>query len=148
MLSQSAEQLERRLPIQQTTVSVPYENTLGGFELFNSGITDLAPSLTGWYGAPGITTGGSKVGCDCKDEEKCDKTGGVPYEGIADYSQKKWHGGNLYWGRRCYLVGKNFSVHDTRVVAGGRSVPFLLLSRRIMQVTIPPNVATLIRVFQ
>ena len=33
-------------------VQVPYENTLGGFEMFNTGITDLAPQLRGWYGGP------------------------------------------------------------------------------------------------
>ena len=38
-------------------VQIPYENTLGGFEMFNTGITDLAPELVGWYGAPGIVVG-------------------------------------------------------------------------------------------
>ena len=33
-------QLEARLPLQDTLVQVPYENTLGGFEMFNVGITD------------------------------------------------------------------------------------------------------------
>jgi hypothetical protein len=49
-----AQQLETRLPFQTMTVQVPYENTLGGFGMFNTGITDLAPELTGWYGAPSI----------------------------------------------------------------------------------------------
>ena len=146
MLNQTAEQLERRLPVQQATVSVPYENTLGGFELFNSGITDLAPALTGWYGAPGITTTESNVGCNCKDEEKCAAQGGLPYGGVNNYSQLNGTEGTCI-GTTVYLVGKNFSVHDTRVIAGGRSVPFLLLSRRILQVTIPPNVTTLTESF-
>jgi hypothetical protein len=55
-LQNKAQQLEARLPLQSTMVQVPYENTLGGFAMFNTGITDLAPELYGWYGAPGINT--------------------------------------------------------------------------------------------
>lgn len=53
-LMQRAKQLEARLPLQNTTVQIPYENTLGGFAMFNNGVTDLAPELTGWYGAPSV----------------------------------------------------------------------------------------------
>lgn len=53
-LHNKIKQLETRLPMQSTMVQVPYENTLGGFAMFNTGITDLAPELTGWYGAPAI----------------------------------------------------------------------------------------------
>ncbi len=49
-----ADQLERRLPLQTLQARIPQENTSGGFELFNAGVTDLAPELLGWYGAPGI----------------------------------------------------------------------------------------------
>jgi hypothetical protein len=48
------EQLDARLPTQTHTVQVPVVNTLGGFEMFNSGTTDLAPDLYGFYGAPGV----------------------------------------------------------------------------------------------
>jgi hypothetical protein len=41
------------------TALVPYENTAGGFELFNTGISDLAPELLGWYGAAGIDPAGT-----------------------------------------------------------------------------------------
>ena len=47
------DQLDRELPLQTQRALVPYENTLGGFEMFNTGVTDLAPELIGWYGAPG-----------------------------------------------------------------------------------------------
>jgi hypothetical protein len=56
-LKAKAKQLEARLPLQSTKLQIPYENTLGGFAMFNTGITDLAPELYGWYGAPGIDTG-------------------------------------------------------------------------------------------
>jgi hypothetical protein len=48
------EKLDRRLPLQTLQARIPHENTAGGFELFASGVTDLAPELVGWYGAPGI----------------------------------------------------------------------------------------------
>ncbi len=49
-----ADQMEARLPTQTLTTPVPILNTLGGFEMFSNGTTDLAPELFGWYGAPGI----------------------------------------------------------------------------------------------
>jgi hypothetical protein len=58
MLSVRLEQLSARLPLQQQRVAVPYENTHGGFELLSAGVTDLAPELVGWYGAPGINPNG------------------------------------------------------------------------------------------
>jgi hypothetical protein len=53
-LLQRVEQLSARLPLQTQSVQVPHENTLGGFAMFNTGVTDLAPELFGWYGHPGI----------------------------------------------------------------------------------------------
>jgi hypothetical protein len=53
-LVRRSEQLEARLPLQSMSVQVPYENTLGGFAMFSTGVTDLAPELLGWYGAPAI----------------------------------------------------------------------------------------------
>jgi hypothetical protein len=53
-LLRRVEQLDRELPLQSMLAQIPYENTSGGFELFNTGVTDLAPELIGWYGAEGI----------------------------------------------------------------------------------------------
>jgi hypothetical protein len=74
------EQLSQRLPLQQQLVNVPYENTHSGFEMLATGVTDLAPELVGWYGAPGINPNGDTA---------------------------------------LFLVGDNFSVHQTRVIVGG-----------------------------
>ncbi|MBV9122876.1 MAG: hypothetical protein JO112_05940 [Planctomycetes bacterium] len=52
------QQLSERLPLQHQLVSVPFENTHGGFEMLSTGATDLAPELVGWYGAPGINPNG------------------------------------------------------------------------------------------
>lgn len=48
------EQLSRRMPMQTVHARVPNENTIGGFEMFSSGVTDLAPELMGYYGEPGV----------------------------------------------------------------------------------------------
>ena len=41
------------------------------------------------------------------------------------------------------MVGQGFSVHHTRVIAGGREIPYKLISREIMEVTVPPGVQPL-----
>jgi hypothetical protein len=95
------QQISRQLPLNTLYAQVPYENTLGGFEMFASGVTDLAPELVGFYGAPGV------------DPER---------------------------ETTLFLVGDNFSVHGTRVVAGNQSVQTSLLSREVAQVTLPRQV--------
>ena len=60
-LLRRVEQLDRELPLQTMLAQIPYENTSGGFELFNTGVTDLAPELVGWYGAQGIDPRGETV---------------------------------------------------------------------------------------
>jgi len=101
-LLRRVEQLDRELPLQTLRVQIPYENTSGGFEMFNQGISDLAPELVGWYGAPGIVPGKPTT---------------------------------------LFLVGDGFSVHGTRVIAGGRVAEFRLLSRQVLEVQIPADVA-------
>ena len=101
-LQAKAQQLEARLPPQSTMVQAPYENTLGGFSMFNSGVTDLAPELDGWYGATYVNTDAPTT---------------------------------------LFLVGNHFSVHETRVIAGGvESSDHEMLSRQVMKVTIPAGV--------
>jgi hypothetical protein len=98
-LFEKAKQLETRLPLQSAVVQIPYENTLGGFAMFNTGVTDLAPELTGWYGAEAVDPDASTT---------------------------------------VFLVGNHFSVHHTKVIAGGQDVSTTeMLSRQVIQVTIP-----------
>jgi hypothetical protein len=96
-----AQQISRQLPLNTLYSQVPYENTLGGFEMFASGVADLAPELVGFYGAPGV------------DPER---------------------------ETTLFLVGDNFSVHGTRVIAGNQPVDSKLLSREVAQVRIPRHV--------
>ena len=100
-----ADQLRQRLPLQSLQAMIPQENTAGGFELFNAGITDLAPELLGWYGAPGIDPAGSTT---------------------------------------LFLVGKGFSVLDTRVIAGGRPARFRPVSRDLIEVEVPAGAVPIV----
>lgn len=100
-LQAKAKMLTARLPLQDMKFQVPYENTLGGFAFFNSGITDLSPQLHGWYGADG-------------------------YDGNAV---------------ELFLMGDNFSVNSTSVIAGGRPVPYKLISRQVISVVLPAGMA-------
>jgi len=59
ILQRKVDLLDRRLPVQSLVALVPHENSAGGFELFNTGLSDLAPELLGWYGAPGIDPDGT-----------------------------------------------------------------------------------------
>ena len=104
LMARKVDQIAAQLPLQTLVARVPYENTAGGFELFQTGITDLAPELIGWYGAPGIDPAGTTT---------------------------------------LFLIGKGFSVHDTSVIAGGRTARFWPLGRDILRVEIPPGVQTL-----
>ena len=105
-LIRRVDQISKKLPLQTVHARVPNENTLGGFEMFSSGITDLAPELLDFYGLPGVHAGKDTI---------------------------------------LFLVGNNFSVHDTTVLAGNREVDFSLISRQVMRVTIPADVATMDR---
>jgi|GEM_PF-4797922 len=98
-LLKRAEQLSNQLPLNTMYAQVPNENNLGGFEMFSAGVTDLAPELVGFHGAPGI------------DPER---------ETVL------------------FLVGNNFSVHRTDVIAGNQPLKsYNMLSREVLQITIP-----------
>lgn len=51
-------QLEKRLPLQDTLAQIPYENDLGGYRLFALGKRNLGPELIGYYGEPGVNLEG------------------------------------------------------------------------------------------
>ncbi|MBX3431916.1 MAG: hypothetical protein KF847_01085 [Pirellulales bacterium] len=155
-LMKRVEQLDAELPLQTMRQQIPFENTLGGFEMFNSGVTDFAPELYGWYGAPGVVLESDlatpyRCGCYadcqyCKDGgDKCFRASfdGDLYAQTADRNKKArplptCDGA----GTTLFLVGNHLSVHDTKVIAGGVCIPDVrLVSREIMRVTIPSCVS-------
>lgn len=111
-LEKAVNQLEKQLPLQNSIVHVPTENTLGGTQLFEAGQTSLGPELHGYYGQPGVHKESDE------DGEELSTT--------------------------LYLVGRNFSVTGTSVVAAGHSLTtegttpaVQIISRNVLQVTIP-----------
>lgn len=157
-LLKRVEQLDRELPLQSMRAQVPYENTLGGFEMFNTGITDLAPQLIGWYGAPGVVVTPPGVdpqySCGCyKQCEHCQcatcnncpactcptTTAGQPAVRPLAQPPAICEG----QGTTVFVVGDHLSVHDTKIIAGGVCIPHVqLVSRQIARVTIPSCVNT------
>lgn len=123
-LTSRVNQLEKELPLQTLRVPIPYENTLGGFQLFNNGITDLAPEIHGWYGAPGVYV-------DAADPP----TQTIPVAKKDDTTEN-----TEIEGTTLFLIGHNLSVHDTQVIAGGIQINNIeLISREIMKVTVPKD---------
>ena len=135
-------QLEQELPFQSLRVQIPHENTLGGFELFSNGVTDFAPELVGWYGAPGVVLGGD--GC-CP--EHCQQAGdSAEEEDAAQSTTCTCEGETIGKGTTLFIVGNSFSVHETQVIAGGVAIPrehVKMISRQVVAVTIPRCVATI-----
>ena len=120
-LLRKADQLSARLPLQTLSVQVPYENTLGGFQMFSSGVTDLAPELYGWYGAPYVRV---------------------------DAPTTLFLMGNHFSIKQTRVIAGGVPV-DNRwpIGAPGTMLPSLptqeLLSRQVLRVTIPPGAQTI-----
>jgi hypothetical protein len=53
-LATRIDQLERQLALQTYVLGLPYDPTLGGFELFTQGAISLVPELVGYEGVEGI----------------------------------------------------------------------------------------------
>ncbi len=128
-LARVVDQLDRQMPLQSMMVQVPFENQLGGFEMFSTGVTDLGPELRGFYGEPGIIVDATYKCAAAEKDIGVDLSGPNQCRGTCA-------------GTTLFLVGDHFSVHETKVVAGGKCVPFVLMSRQIMRITVPPNVKT------
>ena len=102
--------------------------------MFNTGVTDLSPELIGWYGAPGINVngvfdGGCHAPCNNSPTGRSDAVDTSNKEAPIPLC--------VGAGTTLFLVGDNFSIHDTKVIAGGVCIPHVrLISREIMRVTI------------
>ena len=102
-LETKVDQLVAMLPLQTHVISVPYENRLGGFELFTPGSSSLVPQLIGYQGADYVTSNGQNS---------------------------------------LLLYGRNISIQETAIVAGGQQVPASdveILSREVIRVKLPKN---------
>ena len=135
-------QLETMLPMQSKVIQLPFDNSASGFDLFSEGATALVPELTGFSGVDVIqappaaaatpvaltTTGGGATGLQVQTSLNLPAAvtttsivGGT--NSIADI----------------FVFGKYISLLDTKVIAGGRSAAFEILSREVVHVQIPAN---------
>jgi hypothetical protein len=55
------DQLEKMLPLQTYSVTVPYQYDLPGSQLFDKGAASLSPEITGYYGLSWIKRGSSTI---------------------------------------------------------------------------------------
>ena len=176
-LCKAVERLEDRLPMQTHNVPVPWENDLGGFEIFQSGTQVLGPEIHGWYGAPGITAFNESVKRNAlsqlamlreierQAQDKLDRLGPDPMPApttpdpvrtaaklaLTNASAAVVLAKGEYESllrvttdTAVFLVGKNFSVLNCRVIAGGVDVTetIQVINRNLLQVRIPSTVST------
>ena len=171
-LCKAVERLDRRLPLQTHHVSVPWENALGGFEVVQSGAKVLGPELHGWYGAPGIVLTDVQASRNAAilltdaqrklldeqlklaiekantplDQTKVDSltaSVGVLETKVTEARELVQKLDLANTSTAVYLVGKNFSVLNCRVMAGGVDITNTIevINRNLMQVRIPSYVS-------
>lgn len=172
-LCKAVERLDHRLPMQTHMVQVPWENTLGGFELFQSGESALKPDLTGWYGAPGIIVNDEasqrnivavllEAQRDLRTAElelallpaAADQTTDAGKAALAKVASATTRLDTIqriystvtsdFNDTTVFLTGKNFSVLNARVIAGGVDVTdtIRVINRSLLSVRIPSTVST------
>lgn len=153
-IMKAIERLDHQLPLQTEQIQIPFENDLTGFEIFNSGITDLGPELIDWYGAPGILVAqetkvipasketsnaadaATKAAKSAEDAKKAAEEAKTAAAAAASNKMLAITGPTTV-----FLVGKNFSSLGaaTRIIAGGIDVTETkkVVSRRVISVVIP-----------
>lgn len=147
-------QLEAMLPLQSAFVKMPYENTLGGFALFTQGATALVPQLSGFESGTDyidVTKGMDLVihGKNFNIYETSVVVGGkaIPREGVETVL------GRDATGKLVSSVSTLTPLRDpdgslliTKADGGILKVKdngsYLILSREVMRLRIPPEVLT------
>ena len=141
-------QLEAMLPMQSQVVQLPFDNSASGFDLFSDGSTALVPELTGFAGvdaiaAPAAASGGSGAsGGGTTAAATTPPTFSVTT--LASTNAPSTTNYTIAGGTASiadvFVFGKYISLLDSRVIAGGKSASFEVLSREVLHVQIPANV--------
>ncbi len=154
VLHKKLAQLDAMLPMQSKVVQLPFESAANGFDLLSDGSTALAPELTGFSGvdvikAPPSSTTAAAAGALPPPAAApaplfpAPGTSGVQIvttAGTAATTQTVSVSGGASSIADVFVFGKFLNLLDTRVIAGGRSAAFQLLSREVVHVQIPANV--------
>jgi hypothetical protein len=147
-------QLDAMLPMQSRVVQLPFDNSASGFDLFSDGATALVPELTGFSGvdvitAPAAATGSGSAAAGGSGSAAASGGGTTAAAPPATFSVTTLTtppttatyaiAGGTTSIADVFVFGKYFSLLDTRVIAGGRSASFEILSREVVHVQIPSN---------
>src|SRR5262249_26471263 len=130
--------LETMLPMQSRVVRLPYENLASGFDLFSDGVTALVPELTGFSGVDVIPTppaSASGAGAAAAAGSPGLQVSSTVTTAVTTTTTSVT--GGVASIADIFVFGKYISLLDTRVIAGGRSAAFEILSREVVHVQIP-----------
>ena len=148
VLQSKLEQLEAMLPMQSRVIQLPFENSANGFDLFSEGATALVPELTGYSGVDVITAPASSSGGSAASTSSSTATTASPPPATFSVTSLTTppttatytiNGGTTSIAD-IFVFGKYISLLDSRVIAGGKSASFEVLSREVLHVQIPANV--------
>lgn len=158
VLRSKMDQLDTMLPMQSRVVQLPFENSAAGFDLFLEGSAALVPELTGFSGVDIITLpataaasssaggAGSASAAAASTTTAANPPATFSITSLASPNQTAatttytLSGGSTA-AADVFVFGKYISLLDTRVIAGGRVASFEILSREVVHVQIPQNVA-------
>ncbi len=157
VLKSKLAQLEAMLPMQSKVIQLPFENSASGYDLFSDGATALVPELTGYSGVDVIKAPPPATVATHQAPPPPTATAppsgtapppGPPAPGLTVTSTVTTPAGvqsvSVVGGSGSiadvFVFGKYISLLDTKVIAGGRSAAFEILSREVVHVQIPANV--------
>ena len=141
VLRSKFDMLDAMLPTQSKVIQLPFENSASGFDLFSEGATALVPELTGFSGVDIIQAPPSAAAATTPARPVAGSPGlqvSTTTTGTATFTTTSIVGGTGSIAD-LFVFGKYISLLDTRVIAGGRSAAFEILSREVIHVQVPSN---------
>jgi hypothetical protein len=140
-------QLDAMLPMQSRIVELPFDNSASGFDLFSDGSTALVPELTGFSGVDVITApaaasgGGSTASAGGSTTAAATPPATYSVTTLASTNPPTTLNYSIAGGTTSiadvFVMGKYISLLDTKVIAGGKSASYEILSREVVHVQIP-----------
>ena len=141
VLHAKLDMLDAMLPTQSKVIQLPFENTACGFDLFSEGATALVPELTGFSGVDIIQAPPAAAAAATPATPVAGSPGlqvSTTTTGTATFTTTSIVGGTGSIAD-LFVFGKYISLLDTKVIAGGRSAAFEILSREVIHIQVPAN---------
>jgi hypothetical protein len=141
------------LPMQSRVVQLPFDNQANGFDLFSDGATALVPELTGYSGvdviSPAPTSANTQTAVQVPAATPASgATAPASSSGVTVTSNTMTASSSMSTVSTVggtgsiadvFVTGKYLSILDSKVIAGGRSAAFEILSREVVHVQVPVN---------